>query len=131
MINVVAAIIKNKEGKILIARKKKGKSLEGYWEFPGGKIEAGETQEESLVREIKEEMHVEIKVIKYFDENIHNYEKKTVRLIAFIAEIERGNITLVDHDMFKWVELEELKDFPFAPADVPFVEKLLIRDNLL
>lgn len=125
MIDVVAAIIRDNDGKVLIARKKKGKSLEGFWEFPGGKIEVGETPEESLVREIKEEMDIEIKVIEYFDENIHSYEKMTVRLIAFIAEIEKGKIVLKDHDMFQWVEVKELRDYPLAPADVPFGEKLL------
>lgn len=125
MIDVVAAIIKNEDGRILIARKKKGKSLEGYWEFPGGKVEKGEKLEESLVRELKEEMDIDIKVNEYFDENIHTYEKTTVRLIAFIAEIQKGKISLKDHDMYNWVDINELKDFCFAPADVPLVEKLL------
>lgn len=126
MIDVVAAIITDKDGRILIARKKKGKSLEGYWEFPGGKIEDGESPEESLVRELKEEMDIDIKVVEYFAENIHNYDETTIRLIAFFAELQKGNITLKDHDMYNWVDINDLKDFCFAPADIPLVEKLLL-----
>lgn len=125
MIDVVAAILKNEENKILIARKKEGKSLAGYWEFPGGKIEKGETPEESLVRELKEEMGVKIKVGECFGENIHDYGSFKIKLIGFIGEIEKGEIVLKDHDKYEWVDKYELKEFSFAPADVPFVEKIL------
>ncbi len=126
MLDVVAAIIKNND-RVLIARKKQGKSLEGYWEFPGGKIEVGETPEESLIREIKEELMVEIKIVSYFGENIHDYGKTKVRLMAFIAEIVSGEIVLKDHDAIEWVTVGELDNYFFAPADLPFVNKLKLH----
>lgn len=67
MINVVAAVIKNDNGKILITQRNLKKSQGGWWEFPGGKIEQGETREEAIIREIKEELTIDIKVDSYFD----------------------------------------------------------------
>ncbi|WP_051569121.1 8-oxo-dGTP diphosphatase MutT [Alkaliphilus transvaalensis] len=122
MIEVVAAIIYNDTGEIMIAKRRKGKSLEGFWEFPGGKIEAGETPEVSLKRELLEEMQVEINIEKYFDTNIHDYGDFKIKLIAFIAKITKGNIKLKDHDEIKWVTAKALKNYKIAPADIPFVE---------
>ena len=79
MINVVAAIIRNKEGKILIAQRNLKKSQGGLWEFPGGKIEENETREEAIVREIKEELEMDIKVISYFDEKLYEYGDMEVK----------------------------------------------------
>ncbi|MBF8984096.1 (deoxy)nucleoside triphosphate pyrophosphohydrolase [Lutibacter sp. B2] len=124
MIDVVAAILQNHKGEILIARRKKGKVLEGYWEFPGGKIEKGESSEQSLVRELKEEMNIEIEVSEYVGENIHRYENQTIRLLAFKGEIVSGEIELVDHDKYVWVDLYELRKFELAPADIPIVALL-------
>lgn len=124
MINVVAAILE-KENKILIARKREGKPLAGYWEFPGGKIENGETPEEALIRELYEEMSIKIKVKKYVGESIYNYgEGKIVSLKGFMAKIEEGNIRLTDHDQYKWVTLKEIKNYKIAPADIPLIENI-------
>lgn len=121
MVNVVAGILMNKDNEILIAKKKEGKHLGGYWEFPGGKIEAGEAPEESLIRELKEEMDITIKVKDYFGENIYKYERGTIKLIAYICEMIEGNITLTDHSEYKWVKKENLNQYKMAPADVYFV----------
>ncbi|EFM10649.1 NUDIX hydrolase [Paenibacillus curdlanolyticus YK9] len=129
MIEVAAAIIENERGQILIARRKKGKSQEGMWEFPGGKIEQGESAEACLRRELLEEMQIEIRPYAYFGVNDHYYGATHIRLIAYIATYVSGVITLVDHDDYRWVRREELGEFDFAPADVRFVEALMGRMN--
>ena len=125
MLNVVAAILKNNDNKILIAKRQQGKSIAGFWEFPGGKIEQGETPEEALIRELKEEMYIDIAIDNYFGENVHSYDTITIKLIAFQGSIVNGNIKLSVHDDCRWVGIEELKNFNFAPADIYFVEKLM------
>ncbi|TCO77431.1 8-oxo-dGTP diphosphatase MutT [Marinisporobacter balticus] len=124
MIDVVAAIIINEQQQILIAKRKEEKMLGGYWEFPGGKIESGETAEESLIRELMEEMHIDIKIYKYFGENIYTYERETIKLIGYIAEIVKGKIILTDHSDYKWVKKQELTKYNMAPADIYFIKKL-------
>lgn len=124
MINVVAAILENDKKEILIAKRKNDKILGGFWEFPGGKVEKDETPEEGLIRELKEEMNIDIKVIEYIGENIHDYERGSINLIAFKAKILKGNIKLVDHDEYKWIELSELNSYKLAPADIPIISLL-------
>lgn len=124
MIKVVAGILK-KDNKILIARKKEGKSLAGYWEFPGGKIEDGETPQESLIRELMEEMNINIKVNEYVGESIYDYGNIVISLKGYLAEILDGEITLTDHDKYEWVTLDEVCTYKLAPADIPLVENLL------
>ncbi|GGD98308.1 (deoxy)nucleoside triphosphate pyrophosphohydrolase [Paenibacillus nasutitermitis] len=124
MIRVAAAIIENRQGQLLIARRKKGKSQEGLWEFPGGKIEHKETAEECLKRELREEMNIEIEPYAYFGENDHWYGQTHIRLIAYRARFVSGEIRLVDHDENVWVNPNQLGEFTFAPADIKFVELL-------
>lgn len=125
MIDVAAAIIANEQGEILIARRKKGKALEGLWEFPGGKIEGKETAEECLKRELREELNIEIQPCEWFGENEHDYGNIHIRLIAIKAKYVGGKVTLVDHDQYKWISPGELIKYEFAPADIVFVEKLM------
>jgi len=121
MIEVVAAILENK-GKILIAKRKSGKSLAGFWEFPGGKKEIGETSEEALKRELMEELLIEVELKEYVGESIYEYPDKTIKLIAFSALITKGVITLLDHDEYKWVNLNQISKFKMAPADIPLID---------
>lgn len=121
MINVVAAILQ-KEEKILIAKKRKGKPLAGFWEFPGGKIEIGEIPEEALIRELKEEMDIEIEVNKYIGESVYDYgNNKIVSLKGYTATIKDGEIKLSDHDEYRWITLEEIQEYNMAPADIPLI----------
>ena len=122
-IRVVAAIIK-RDDKYLITRRGPSTHMEGFWEFPGGKIEPGETAEESLMREIKEELDITIRVSEFFMENNHHYPSKKITLIAFFCEITKGEITLKDHDKFEWISREQFENYEFAPADIPFVKAL-------
>ena len=124
MLKVTAAILK-RGNLILIARRKAGDKLAGKWEFPGGKIEAGETPEQCLAREIKEEFNVDIAVGEHFANSTYHYRDKSVYLMAFWAKWLGGDIRISAHDDYKWVPVVELPHYDFAAADLPFVEKLL------
>lgn len=122
MINVVAAVIQNTYGEVLIAKRKQSKILGGYWEFPGGKIENNEVPEDSLKRELKEEMNIDIQVCEMIGESVYKYARGPIRLIAYKAKIVEGDIELVDHDEFKWVKVNALISYNLAPADIPFID---------
>lgn len=125
MINVVGAIIRNKDGKILIAKRNLQKSQGGLWEFPGGKIEEGESKEEAIVREIKEELSMDISCDSLFDEHSFEYTDKTINLIVLNCTMIGESYEVLEHEDVKWVSENDMKNFEFAPADVYFVEKLI------
>lgn len=125
MIDVVAAVIQNEEGKILIAQRNLKKSQGGLWEFPGGKIEPNETKEDAIIREIKEEMDIDIETKKFIDQKVFNYPEKDINLIAIECKQISGDIKLNEHEDFKWVSKSELKKFNFAPADEFIVQAIL------
>ena len=120
-IDVAAAVIVV-DGKVFAARRKLGLHLAGCWEFPGGKVESGETPEQCLFRELREELSIITKVGQYIGENLHDYGSKIVRLIAFQVEHVEGDIQLVEHDELRWLAVEELDSIDWAPADIPIVE---------
>lgn len=124
MINVVAGIIRNKDNKILIAQRNMKKSQGGLWEFPGGKIENDETMEEAIVREIKEELDMDIVFESYFDEKKYIYPEKEINLIALNCRIIGEKYNVLEHEKVEWITVEEFDNFEFAPADVYFVNKL-------
>ena len=123
MIRVVCGII-FKDDKILLTRRKKGKSLEGYWEFPGGKVEKGETDATALKRELKEELGLEVSEPNYFSENKHDYITFSIHLVAYKCEAFDDPKKLVDHDKFEWVMVNELGNFNLAEADRPLLKEL-------
>ena len=129
MIQVAAAIIHNEEGQLLIARRRQGKSQAGLWEFPGGKIEQDESIADCLQRELHEEMGITILPYERFDVNEHNYGSVEIRLFAWKARYLGGVIELVDHDEYRWVFPAALGQFTFAPADIPFVERLMVGSD--
>lgn len=124
MKNVSAAIIR-KNDCVFIARRSVGQSLAGFWEFPGGKQEPGETIQECLVRELKEELQLSVRCSFILVENIHQYPGGVINLIAIETEILDGDIKLSVHDRFEWVSLSNLLSFNLAPADIPLAEWLL------
>ena len=128
MVKVTAAILIH-QNKILIARRKDNDPLAGKWEFPGGKIEQNETPEQCLTREMKEEFGIDVLVGEFFGESIYRYGPKTIQLLGYRAVWTAGKFSLNAHADYKWVSLEQLQDFDFAPADINFVNKLL-RENI-
>lgn len=123
---LVTAAIMIKDNKILIAQRSKKDKLSSMWEFPGGKIEEGETPQECLKREIKEELNVNVSIGEFFGESIYHYEGGSIKLLGYYVFYENGDLKLNVHDQVKWVTTEEIKNYNFAPADVPFVDKLSI-----
>ncbi|ODA39241.1 8-oxo-dGTP diphosphatase MutT [Desulfosporosinus sp. BG] len=123
MKEVTAAIIL-KNNKVLIAQRVPSDKLAGKWEFPGGKIELGETPQECLKREIKEELDVDITVLNFFGESIFAYPSGTIKLMAFWCKWISGEFTLKVHSQIVWVDRHELGLYDFAPADISLVEKL-------
>ena len=121
----VSAGIVQYNGKILIAQRIHGKSLAYKWEFPGGKIEAGETLEDSVKRELQEELHLSVKVGKLFMETSYDYGDFSISLNTFWAESETDKIDYMDsHEQVKWVLPQDLKKYDFAPADKEIIAKL-------
>lgn len=121
-IEVVAAIIK-KEDKIFITKRSYGEFAD-MWEFPGGKIELGESREGALIREIKEELELDINNLEYITTVEYDYPKFHLTMHCFICEICGGELMLNAHNDAKWVSLEELSSQKWVPADIEIVEKL-------
>ena len=127
MIDVTAAILV-KDGRVLIAKRKPDDKLPHKWEFPGGKIEAGESAQECLKREIREEFSIEIRVGEFLGESVFHYPHASIRLLAYRAKWQVGDLALKDHADYAWVQCDQLDDFDFAPADLPFVRKLIFGE---
>ena len=121
--NCVGALIKN-NGKYLIARRA-NVSLSGYWEFPGGRVEKGESDEDALKRELKEELNISAKVNSFFSSNLHEFPNCKLLRKIYNVDIHDINFELSVHDEIKWITLDEMKNYDFAPAEIPNVEKLI------
>jgi len=122
-IDVVAAILIDND-KVLIAQRADNDPLASYWEFPGGKIEEEESPEQSLIREMQEEFCINIEVREFFGSSTFKYDKGTIRLLAYICSWTGGVIRSTVHRDYAWVEISELDQYNFAPADRPLVDKL-------
>jgi 8-oxo-dGTP diphosphatase len=123
MKDVTAAII-IQNNKVLIAQRAPSDALAGMWELPGGKIEPGESPQQCLKREIREELEVEIDVLDFFGESIHRYDHGEIRLLAYFCRWTGGDFALKVHSRIEWVGSDELDRFDFAPADIPLAEEL-------
>lgn len=125
-IKVVAAIIQ-KENKILATKRGYGEFI-NMWEFPGGKIESGETKEQALVREIKEELNIEISVDKFAIYIEYQYPNFYLFMSCFMCSIKEGSIELLEHNDGKWITKEELNTLNWLPADIDAVNYL--KENM-
>lgn len=123
---VVAGIIRDRFSLILLVRRGPEQSLGGYWEFPGGKLEVGETEQECLERELNEKLSIDVKVGQYVAKNDQNDIQGQFVLKAIEAVIERGEIILTVHDRLVWVEAANLLAYGLAPADIQIAEFLII-----
>lgn len=122
-IHVVGAIIVE-NNKILCAQRSPDKSLPLKWEFPGGKIEEGESPEEALRREISEEMNCKIEIGEQVVLTVYEYDFGVVHLTTFFCKLIDGKPNLTEHVAIKWLPANELSSLDWAPADIPAVEKL-------
>lgn len=125
-IKVVAAIIQ-KENKILATKRGYGEFI-NMWEFPGGKIESGETKEQALVREIKEELNIEINVDKFALDIEYQYPNFYLFMSCFMCSIKEGSIEFLEHNDGKWITKEELNTLNWLPADIDAVNYL--KENM-
>lgn len=123
MLIVAAAIILD-QNKVLIAQREKGSNMEFKWEFPGGKIEENETPEQCLIREIKEELDMEIEPIEIYKAVRHKHKDKDILLLAYICRVVQGEGRPVECHDFQWIRKYQLDDFEYTPADVDIVQKL-------
>ncbi|WP_378954134.1 8-oxo-dGTP diphosphatase MutT [Pelosinus sp. sgz500959] len=123
---VTSAII-IKDNKILITQKGLQGRFAKKWEFPGGKIDAGETPEECIVRELFEELQIRIEVDAFFGKCIHKYPEGENIVLAYFCTWHSGNITLTEHSAYQWVTVEELSQYDFTPADILLADKLQLE----
>ncbi|WP_458408101.1 (deoxy)nucleoside triphosphate pyrophosphohydrolase [Anaerotignum sp.] len=123
MTEVVAALIWEGE-RFLACQRPANKARALLWEFVGGKVEPGETKEEALVRECREELDVTVAVEDVFMEVTHEYPDLTVHLTLFNAKIAEGTPKKLEHNDIRWLKVEEIDQFPFCPADEEILERL-------
>lgn len=120
---VTAAVIE-KDGRILIAQRRKGSALGGKWEFPGGKIEPGETAEACLKRELREEFEIEAEIGKFIIESRFRYCLVPIELLAYRVKHISGDFKVNEHEEIRWVLPSDLSSYDFMPADEPIVKLL-------
>jgi 8-oxo-dGTP diphosphatase len=125
----VAAALIERDGRVLIGRRKAGR-FAGKWEFPGGKIEEGETPETCLKRELREELDIDAQIGPFFLSTVYPYRHATIELLTYRARIISGEISLRDHTEVRWVAVGDLRRYDFPEADEAIIEALEIADPL-
>lgn len=124
MINVTCAIIVF-DDKILVTQRSEQMKLPLKWEFPGGKLEINESVEECIIREIKEEINIEVAIMRKMSNSVFDYGDFKINLIPFVADYVSGKITLSEHRAYKLLEKTELLNLDWAEADIPILEEFL------
>lgn len=123
---VVAALIWDKD-RFLICQRPAHKTRGLLWEFVGGKVESGESKQQALIRECREELDVLVRVGDVFMEVLHEYPDMTVQLTLFHASITQGEPKLLEHADIRWIHPEEIEKYDFCPADVEILEKIIAQ----
>ncbi len=126
LILVVACALLDVDGRVLIARRPEGKSMAGLWEFPGGKVEPGETPEDAVIREIREELTIELckPCLAPISFASHDYEDFHLLMPLFMCRNWEGRITPVEAQELAWVRPNRLRGYPMPPADEPLIAHL-------
>jgi 8-oxo-dGTP diphosphatase len=125
MIEVVCGLIEDNEGRVLACLRPEGKHLGGKWEFPGGKIDPGETPEAALIRELQEELGVEVRIEAEFTPVEWDYSGRAIRLIPFCCAIISGTPTPLEHADIRWISAPHLGELDWAEADGPILAEWL------
>jgi 8-oxo-dGTP diphosphatase len=123
-VRVVAAVLCDAAGRVLIAQRPEGKHMAGYWEFPGGKLDAYEAPEQALRRELREELGIELRRCHPLLQLRHHYADRVVELEVFVVDESRGEPSGLEGQALKWVSVAELSQEQLLPADRPIVEAL-------
>lgn len=126
MLQVTCAIIEH-ANKILICQRSASMKLPLKWEFPGGKIESGESKEECLRREIKEELNIDIIIHNALTMVEHHYPGFSLQLYPFVCSLQSGKVEALEHAQAIWVDVDQLGDYDWAEADLPIVDEYLTR----
>lgn len=116
-----------RDGLILAAMRGAGGALAGYWEFPGGKVEPGETPEVALERELREELLCDASIGEHIDTTAHAYDFATINLAIYYATLTEGEPKLTEHEEVRWLKPTELNTVEWAPADIPAVKKIMLQ----
>lgn len=130
IVYVVAVALVDRDGRVLLAQRPEGKKMAGLWEFPGGKVEAGETPEAALVRELREELGIEtaegcLAPLTFVS---HRYDDFYLFMPLYVCRVWRGAVTALEHKAVAWVYPRDFKQYPMPPADIPLIPYL--RDML-
>lgn len=127
IVTVVAVALVDADGRVLLAQRPEGKSLAGLWEFPGGKIDPGETPEAALIRELHEELGIDVKesCLAPLTFASHHYEKFHLLMPLYVCRRWQGQVTSREGQKLAWVRPQQLKDYPMPPADAPLIPVLL------
>lgn len=121
---IVTAAVIVEDGKVLLAQRKKGSNHELKWEFPGGKLEEGEDPEDCIIREIKEELNMNIEVRDIFKVVMHRYSERNIMLLAYLCSQTGGDPVPLECRDISWAPVERLMEFDLLAADVPIAAKL-------
>jgi 8-oxo-dGTP diphosphatase len=127
-IDVVCAVIKQQDN-YFIAQRSANMKMPLKWEFPGGKVEKGESNAHAIIREIKEEFDLDIEVVREHPYYLHDYPTFTLKLTPVEVEIKSGTMILKEHAAFKWVPASELSSYDFSEGDIKIVKALNKRDR--
>jgi len=125
-VDVVCAVIRDQNNKIFCCKRGPGRALEGFWEFPGGKVEEHESHEETIIREIKEELESDILPIRYIGVSNYEYDNLdkpfSISLYAYECRLIKGELKITEHIEKTWLTVDELDNMSWAEADKPIVE---------